>query len=298
MKILITGSEGNIGSKLVPYLKSKGHLIHRCDIIQATGNDYSVVNINSPGDLNLVFDRFRPEVVYHLAAMVSRVTCENSPGLTIETNLSGFYNVIQLCERYQSRLIYFSTSEVYGNIGGILKEDREDLEPNNIYGLSKLLGEKLVKYEIGKGLNAIIVRPFMFYDEDETLGEHRSAMIRFAENLIRGNKINIHRNSSRSWMHISDAIAILERLLYNRGFHVINIGSEHTILMTDLARMMCDCLNLNYENMIREIELPDRMTLTKYPDCNLQWELTNYISRIKIEEGIKLVINKVKARIR
>jgi nucleoside-diphosphate-sugar epimerase len=297
MKILVTGSEGNIGSKLVPYLKSKGHQIHRCDIVEKFEDDYTLGNINTLGDFYTAFHRFHPDAVYHLAAMVSRMTCEDSPGMTIETNLYGLYNVIALCREFGSRLIYFSTSEVYGPIGGLLSEDRTDWAPNNLYGLTKFLGEKLVQYEVSKGLDTIIVRPVMFYDEDETLGNHRSAMIRFAENLIRGNRITVHKSAQRSWMHISDAIEILERLLYVKRFHIVNIGSDRIVSMSDLARMMCDYLGLNYSDMVNETELPDRMTLVKIPDIRRQIELTNYVNKISLEEGIKLVINKVKSRI-
>lgn len=58
MRILVIGSEGNIGSKLVPYLRSKDHLIYRADQIQGTAEDYSVVNILSVGDLFNVFSSF------------------------------------------------------------------------------------------------------------------------------------------------------------------------------------------------------------------------------------------------
>ena len=59
---------------------------------------------------------------------------------------------------------------------------------NNFYGLSKLLGEQIIDYEVKNfGLKAVILRPFMIYDEDEVIGEHRSAMIRFAFNLLKNN---------------------------------------------------------------------------------------------------------------
>lgn len=297
MKILVTGSEGNIGSKLVPYLRSKGHILYRVDIKQAVGCDYSVANINSPADLSRAFRDFQPEAVYHLAAMVSRVTCEQSPALTVETNLSGAYNVIQLCKEYGARLIYFSTSEAYGNIGGILSEEREDLQPNNIYGLTKLMGEQLVKYEVENGLKALIVRPFMFYDEDETLGAHRSVMIRFAESLLRGQKVTVHRGAERSWMHISDAVMILEALLRVNFFYIVNIGSDQSIEVEEIARIMCLKLGLNPDEMIQYSVLPDRMTLTKQPDVQLQYKLTGYRAEVDIEHGINKVINKVKARL-
>jgi len=298
MRILVTGSEGNIGRKLVPYLKEKGHQVHRCDIIEMFADDYTLGNINTLGDFYTAFVRFKPEVVYNLAAMVSRMTCEDSPGMTIETNIYGLYNVIALCREFGARLFYFSTSEVYGNIGGLLKESRTDLQPNNLYGLSKKLGEDLVCYEVTKGLNAIIVRPVMFYDEDETLGQHRSAMIRFAENLLRGNRIIVHKNTLRSWMYISDGIAILERLLYVKHFHIVNIGSDEVIAMTDLARMMCDYIGINYNDFVEETDLPERMTLVKVPDITTQIQLTNYINKINLKDGIKMVIDKVKSRIK
>lgn len=293
MKILVIGSKGNIGKKLVPYLK-ESHRVYCADIVQGFGEDYSVVDINNPIGLFNVFHRFNPDIVYNLAAMVSRITCEASPGLTIDTNISGMNNVIQLCKTFKAKLIYFSTSEVYGNIGGVLSEDRE-CKPNNIYGLSKLLGEKIVKYEVERGLKAIIIRPFMLYDEDETLGKHRSAMIRFAESLIKKQKIIVHSNSERSWMHISDAIKILEKLMYV-DFHIVNIAHSEVVDIKYIARKMCEILGFSYNDYIEEEELPYRMTLTKIPDIELQVKLTGVIPEINIKEGINLVLNKVKQR--
>ena len=290
MKILLTGSEGNIGSKLVPYLKDCGHNVFRTDQIQSTGDDYSVVNILSAGDLYESFESFSPDVVFHLAAMVSRVTCEKSPHLTVDTNLMGLNNVIQACKAFNAKLIYFSTSEVYGNIGGYLSEDRH-CKPNNLYGLTKYLGEKLVQYELINGLKAVIVRPFMFYDEDETRGEHRSAMIRFAENLTKRNKITVHKNSKRSWMHISDAVRVLEKTIY-LDFNIINIGSNDIILTDDLARKMCVILGLRYDDHVIELPLPDKMTLEKYPDIRRQTELTGIIPEVTIEDGMRRVLDK------
>lgn len=289
MKILVIGSEGNIGKKLVPYLKECGHHVFRADIIQGFGKDYAVVDINSSGELyNL---KFYPDVVFNLAAMVSRITCEESPGLTIQTNLVGAYNVIQYCKYISTKLISFSTSEVYGNIGGVLSEDRK-CEPNNIYGLSKLLGEELVRYEVTNGLKAVIVRPFMIYDEDETHGEHRSAMIRFAEMLSKKEKIIVHSDSQRSWLHINDAVKILEKLIYV-DFNIVNIGHPDIVDIKWIARRMCEILGLNYSNYVTEKELPYRMTLTKIPDIEKQTKLTGLIPEIDIEQGINLVLKSI-----
>jgi nucleoside-diphosphate-sugar epimerase len=292
MKILVTGSEGNIGKVLVPYLNKCGHTVFRCDQVQGFGKNYLTVNILSAGDLFTAFDNFRPDVVFHLAAMVSRITCEASPNLTMDTNLSGLNNVIQLCKTFESRLIYFSTSEVYGNIGGLLSEDRK-CKPNNLYGLSKYLGEKLVEYERTKGLKAITVRPFMLYHEDENTGEHRSAIIRFTEALIKKQRITVHIGSSRSWLHLEDGVQMLEKLLYYQ-FDIINIGSPEQITTKKLVEIICEKLDLNYSDYATEIPLPERMTLKKMPDLSKQYVLKNSHKFIKLENGIERVLNRLK----
>jgi len=288
MKVLIIGSEGNIGSKLVPYLKSQGHITYRCDQLQGTGPEYSVVNILNSGDLLKVFFDFKPEIIILLAAMVSRVTCECSPHLAVDTNLSGLNNVIQLCKAFDSKLVYFSTSEVYGNIGGLLSEDRK-CEPNNLYGLTKYLGEKLVQYELK---DYLIIRPFMFYDEDETRGDHRSAMIRFCYHLSHKEKITVHKGSKRSWMHILDGVRIIESLIHLKESLIVNIGSPELIKTEYLALSICDYFGLEYKDFIIEETLPEKMTLEKIPDIGRQTELTGLIPEITITEGIKRVCDK------
>ena len=298
MKILVTGSEGNIGKQLVPYLIECGHDVYCIDIKQRFHDSYMLADITNPVDLVEVFNKFKPEVVYHLAAMVSRITCEKSPALCITTNITGTNNIIQLCKNYNSKIIYFSTSEIYGNIGGLLSEDRKDVEPNNIYGLSKYLGEKLINYEVkNNGLKAITVRPFMFYDEYETMGVHRSAMIRFIENLIRGNKITVHKGSERSWMHIKDAVIILEKLAHINEFHIVNIGNSEVIRTEVLAHKICDRLGLRYTDYVIENELPEKMTLNKYPDLTVQYKLTGHINTVDLDTGIDLLINTIRKRI-
>ena len=295
MRILITGSEGNIGSRLIPYLRECGHTIFRTDQIQGFAEDYQVANILSPIDLIEAFDYFEPEAVFHLAAMVSRVTCEQSPNITVETNLGGLSNVIQICKVHGSKLIYFSTSEVYGNIGGVLSEDRE-CKPNNFYGLTKYLGEKLVEYELTNGLKAVTVRPFMLYHDTEKIGDNHSAFVRFVTNLLRGDKITVHKGSKRSWFYLDDAVKVFEKLIYLTDYEVVNVGSDEIIGVDHLAQMICGRLGLQYSKVVDELPLPCRMTLEKIPDITKQKSLTGITSSVSIGEGIALMINNYENR--
>lgn len=292
MRVLITGSEGNIGRRLTPYLKSRGHDVFRFDIKQGFASDYLTGNICNSYELYRVFEIFSPDVVYHMAAMVSRVTCEAAPSLTVDVNLNGTGNVIQMCREFKTKMIYFSTSEVYGNKGGELLEE-EPCMPNNFYGLTKYLGEKLIEYFLKDGLRAVTVRPFMFYDENEDRGDHRSAMIRFVKDLAEERPITVHKGAMRSWMHIDDAVIALERTMYVENYEIINIGHPNVISVEELADIILLRLGKSRE-LIRITDLPDKMTLTKYPNLRRQSEILKIIPQISVTEGINRVINAFK----
>jgi nucleoside-diphosphate-sugar epimerase len=295
MKIIVIGSEGNIGRVLCPYLRKCGHDVLRIDQLQGVGSDYVTADINAPTDIAEIFGKFSPQAVYLLAAMVSRVTCEKSPAITYKTNVEGVASIAQLCRLHGAKLLYFSTSEVYGNIGGVLSERRTDLQPNNRYGLTKLLGELVVRYECSQGLDAVIVRPFMFYHEDETRGEHRSALVRFTEALCADGVVIVHAGAQRSWMHLDDAVVVLERLLEAHCLGgdavVVNVGSPEVQTMEQVVEMFCEYLELDAAAHMRTEPLPQRMTLTKLPELALQNIFTgvDHVT-IPLKEGIRRLV--------
>jgi len=289
---LVIGSKGNVGKKLVEKLMQKKYKVIESDIVPGWSKNYYMADINNPLDLVAAFDN-KPSVVFLLSAMVSRVTCEQAKSLTINTNLAGMNNVVQLCKKFRSKLVFFSTSEIYGP--GLLKmhEDEKFPNPNNFYGLSKLLGEKIIQYEVKYfGLKAIILRPFMIYDEDEVVGEHRSAMIRFASNLYKNKSIEVHKNSSRGWLHISDAVEIIERSCRLKNFEIINIGNPDNVKTIDLAKQICKILKKPLNKIIIK-KLPKRMTLSKAPSLQKQYKLLNYKPKINYQKGIRMVCQKI-----
>jgi len=295
-KALVIGSEGNVGKPLVTYLKTQGYEVLEADIKPGWQPNYYVTDINHPIDLLPAFDS-KPNVVFLLSAMVSRVTCEQASSLAIATNLSGINNVIQLCKRANSQLVYFSTSEVYGPECNPMDETLSNPNPNNRYGLSKYLGEKLVEYEVtSHGLKAVTIRPFMIYDENEEFGDYRSAMIRFACNLATGNPIDVHKGSARGWLHISDATAAIEKAAHLKEYAVINIGHPQIKSILSLAEMIREHLAAP-KSLITEIEIPQRMTSVKNPTLERQTDLLKTTPQIDLNQGVQMVCNKVISRI-
>lgn len=296
MKILVTGSEGNIGSELVPFLKRKGHDVLCLDIVQNYRPNYILCDILNLADAEKEISDFKPEAVYHLAAMVSRVTCEKSMVMAANTNITGTANIIQLCKRINAKLINFSTSEVYGNQNCLLEEDITP-KPNNIYGITKYMGEQLVTYEgEHSGLRYINLRPFMMYSEHELMGDNRSAMIRFAENIWRNKPITVHKKASRSWLHVFDAVNLLEKMLYVKTNEVLNMGNNEFVDIEYMAEYMCNYAKVS-KDIINYQELPDKMTLSKKSSFKKQEQLLRYQPQISFERGVKIVMDTVKKRL-
>lgn len=295
-KVLVIGSQGNVGKPLVKYLRSMGNHVMETDVKPGWRENYLMADICSPIDLLPAFD-WKPDIVYFLAAMVSRVTSEQAAGLTMERNLVGLNNVIQLCKRVNAMMVFFSTSEVYGPDCIVMDEADTDPKPNNRYGFTKLLGEQIVRYEVEQyGLHASILRPFMIYDENEDIGDHRSAMIRFATNLAMGRKIEVHQNSARGWFHISDAIRAIEAAGHVNDFNVFNIGHPDVRPIQDLAEMIRGELGAD-KNLVIQKNIPDQMTLVKRPKLERMQNILKIVPEVTLEEGVRRVCNRIRDRI-
>lgn len=294
-RALVIGSEGNIGVPLVQRLRAAGHETLEVDLKPGWREGYLVADINQPVDLLPAFD-WRPDVVFLLSAMVSRVTCEQASGLAITTNLSGVNNVLQLCKRVGAMTVFFSTSEVYGPQPDHLDEVATTPRPNNRYGLSKLLGEQLVEYEVRtNGLRAVTLRPFMMYDENEDWGDHRSAMIRFASNLAFNRPIEVHIGTARSWLHVSDAVTAIQAAAEVPDYSVINIGHPDVVGMEILAEMIRRELDAA-PDLVRLKELPSRMTAIKRPSLDRQRRLLGVEPVVSLQDGITRVCQRVEER--
>jgi nucleoside-diphosphate-sugar epimerase len=287
-RALVIGSEGNIGARLVAYLRSIGYDVLESDIRPGWRDGYLISDINHPLDLLPAFD-WKPDAVFLLAAAVGRIVCEQAGSMSIATNLAGINNVLQLCRRAGSMCVYFSTSEVYGPHCDPMDDALSVPQPNNRYGLSKWMGEKLVEYEVHSGgLRAVTLRPCMIYDEVETVGEHRSAMIRFAANLARGRPITVHRGSARGWLHVSDAVRAIEAASWLTEYSTINLGHPDIVSVAELAELIRAELGAD-PALVTEGPLPPQMTLIKRPTLDRQRKLLGRDPLVTLRDGVQLV---------
>ena len=292
MKILVTGSKGFIGTQLVPYLISLNNNVIGLDQYILSEDNYIRADISILSELINIFKNNTFDLVIHLASECGIENCEEHIQKSMQTNLIGSYNIISLCKEYNIKLIYFSTSEIYGDSFGDnnMIEDTNIilLQPKNHYAMQKLFGEKMVIKELN---NYIIVRPFMIYGAGENQNNYRSVIAKFIKLSIDNKKLPVHKNSYRSWLHINDFIFALNLLIEKNVIGTYNIGNGNEILPIDkIAKIIIDKIG---SGVIEYVDIPITRTAYKIGDFTKLKNL-GFNPSIKIENGIIEMIENSK----
>jgi UDP-glucuronate decarboxylase len=285
--IVITGSDGTVGPHLAAYLQLQNskNIITRCDRIKKKESDYVMVDINYYETLSNVFHE-DVDIVYHLAGEVSRESGDELPNKTIESNLIGLNNVIQYCLEYNIKLVFTSTSEVYGehlSCGVPVKENLFSQSANfskNIYGLTNFMGEQLIEYYCRMyNLEAKIVRLFMSYGPGCYPGPYMGAISRFIDWAKKGEPIQVHKGGIRSHCYVKDiarGIAVVGNSCFDDpALERYNIGSNEEWSMEEVAYKIIELMDSSSEVVFIDphssISLIKRACFDKIKD-KLGWE--------------------------
>jgi len=156
MKILITGAGGQIGHDLIGALVAQGHEVVSTDLAPRppshahAGGKWQRLDVTDPDATEALIDKLRPELVFHLAAILS-ARGEKDPQLAYDVNQTGTWNVLEACRRAKvKRLVFTSSIAVFGPLpSGALPDPTPDdvaLHPTTMYGVTKVSGELLCEY--------------------------------------------------------------------------------------------------------------------------------------------------------
>ncbi|MGY3214683.1 NAD-dependent epimerase/dehydratase family protein [Mucilaginibacter sp. HD30] len=153
-KILVIGSNGQIGTELVLNLRNRygagaviASDIHLSDHPLIKGGPFELINVLDKIVLEAVFEKQQPTQVYLLAAILS-ATGEKHPKMAWDLNMTGLLNVLDLAVKYKTKKVFWPSSiAVFGP-----HSPRENtpqfcvMDPNTVYGFSKLAGERWCEY--------------------------------------------------------------------------------------------------------------------------------------------------------
>ncbi|MBM7560307.1 NAD-dependent epimerase/dehydratase family protein [Marinitoga litoralis] len=302
MKILVTGALGFIGKSLFAALKKEGYEVQGIDLVIADYDDYIRADITYFEDVWKLFkDNNGFDMVIHLAGEVGRLNGEEYPQRMIYVNEFGTLNLIKMCIEYKSKLVYFSTSEVYGTLFDekeVMEEDFNVLSPTkvtNIYAMSKLFGEGIVNHYVKNyGLLAVGIRPFMVYGPGVIASKYKSAIDQFIYNALNDNLFTVHKSSERAWCYVDDFVngvltVIKHHEFKEKNYETYNIGTQEYIATEELAKLILELTGKPYD-LMRVVELPDKFISGRKRFFNEKLRKLGWEQKVPLREGLMKVI--------
>jgi dTDP-glucose 4,6-dehydratase len=307
MKIVVTGALGFIGRNLYDYLVNKGFKVLALDLQIKDFDDYVRADVTNFYELWKIFKENKDiEFIIHLAGEVGRILGEEYPQKMIYVNSIGTLNIIQLALEYKAKLIYFSTSEIYGKKFDekiVEEEDAYNISPfmlTNIYSISKFFGEAIVNHYVKNyGLMAVGVRPFMIYGPGVYPNKYKSAIDQFIYNALNNKPLIVHKDSLRAWCYIDDFIEgiyliLTKHIFKDKLYEVYNIGSQEYISTEELAIKILNLLNKSLD-LIKLIDLPSRF-ISKQKKFSMDKIISlGYKPKVSLEQGLLKVIEWYKS---
>lgn len=163
MKVLVTGVAGQLGHDVMNELHKRGYEGVGSDIAPkysgaddgtaVTKMDYVQMDITNSEEVTETIKKVNPDVVVHCAAWTSVDLAEESENKekVMAINVSGTENIARVCKELDCKMVYISTDYVFDGYGTRpWEEDCKDYAPLNVYGESKLMGEKVVSLNLEK----------------------------------------------------------------------------------------------------------------------------------------------------
>jgi nucleoside-diphosphate-sugar epimerase len=304
---LISGGDGFIGRNLVKKLLSL-----RVPVLVIDNHITSFpLEINDPLFSRIVEDVSEVNIesipktsgVIHLASVASPTVYMRDPLLALNPNSLGTKKMIEIAKRDDVRILFASTSEVYGHLNeditgncGIKEDDTALvtlLSKRSCYSSSKRFGEELILNFRFSGGDAANLRFFNVYGpgmDAKNLGYGR-VIPNFFYNISHNIPITIYGdgNQIRSFLWIDDAIEAILSVYFFEGNlpSALNIGNDEPIKIIELAEKISNSLNINYTRKFCEREKDD--PLWRRPCIELINKLTGWKPNMKLDEGLRIV---------
>ena len=301
MKILVTGGAGFIGSHIAEYLVQRGDDVTILDNLN-TGKKENLAKINDK--INFVNGDIRDYKlleelvnnttgVFHEAALASVQDSFNMKDEYVDVNVNGTENILKLGREYGFKIVYASSSSVYGNPNTIPVKETDERKPINPYAQTKLDDEYLAKKYSEMGVSVIGLRYFNVFGPRQSK-EYAGVIKLFLEKIKQeiSPKINGDGLQTRDFVHIDDVVkANILAMDSNIKHEFFNVGTGNSISILDLANVVIDASGLSLEP-IHGPELPGDVRATQ-ADVTLIRKLLNWEPKMRLDNWLtKIISNK------
>lgn len=250
MKILITGSNGLLGQKLVKQLlnknisflaSSKGENRNP----QCPNTHYVQMDITKPSQVSAIFQEYFPSAVIHTAAITNVDYCESNISECKEVNIAATNILFHAAQSINAQLIALSTDFVFDGVRGNYKET-DAPNPLSVYAKSKLAAEQLL--QVSNYKNWAIVRTIIVFGEGSNLS--RSNIVLWAkEALASGKELNIIDDQFRAPTWADDLAWACIRIALMKKKGMFHISGPETFSIYDLVLRVAKSCGLETESL-------------------------------------------------
>ena len=308
-KIIVTGGLGFIGSNLIKILNEKKFFIINIDKISYASNKNNIPNniknykfykenINNKDFIVKILKKYKPSLIYNLAAETHVDKSIDGPKSFINSNILGVFNLLEAIRIYKKKikLIHISTDEVYGDINKLSSKENDTYNPSSPYSASKASGDLLIKSYIRTyNVPAIITNCCNNYGPNQYPEKLIPTII---YKIINNQKIPIYGNGKniREWIHVDDHCeALIKIALKGKIGENYNIGSGHKMQNIDIMKKIISIFKKINNNKKYE---PKFLFVKDRPGHDIRYSLDssklrknlNWKCKINFNEGIKNTI--------
>lgn len=298
MKYVVTGGAGFIGRYTARLLVKLGHSVDIIDNFHA-GKKENLETILDKINLHQIDIRNKQKMteilrgcdgVFHAAAMTSVPESYENPQEYFDVNVRGTENICEIAKDENLRVVFASSSSVYGTVDKIPIKESAEKKPINPYGKTKLDCEIMAKKYANNGLEVLGLRYFNVYGKGQT-GTYAGVITKFLEKIELNEpfRINGDGNQIRDFIHVEDVaqanLVAMESKIKNGFF---NIGTGIGTSINDLAHLMMNISGHKKDPIF--VEPLDGDIKLSQSETNLTRKHLNWSFEINLEEGLKKLI--------
>jgi len=225
LRILVTGADGNVGSRLRNALVESGH--------EAFGTDIGDTDITSFEAIRAKIESIQPELVVHCAALTNVDLCAQQPDLAFRVNAIGTQNVALSCARTGAAMAYISTNEVFDGQHGTPYQEYDTPNPINPYGYSKWVGEQMLREVLPRHY---IVRISWLFAHGGT-----NFLQKIVARAAAGESLSVVTNEVASPTYVEDLIPALAALIQTERYGIYHLANDGYTSRYEFARCILDC---------------------------------------------------------
>lgn len=249
------------------------------------------MDISNRALVQKVFDKIKPEIVIHAAALTNVDKCEQNKTLAWRVNVEGTNNIIRFSHKYKAFLVYVSTDYVFSGEKGMYKET-DEVGPINYYGITKLEGEKTIMALMDKWC---IARPSVIYGSTPAAGKINFALW-VIENLRKGESIRVITDQYVSPTLNTNLADMILEVVERRLTGVYHLAGATPINRYEFAQILAETFDLDKNLIVRASSSEIKWIAKRPKNTSLNVEKASKILSkrpLKIEEAVKRLKEEV-----